>query len=82
MTRLARTCAVVLFVAGQASLAAAQTVPSTFKDLQFLVRPGNRVTVVDTTGIETIGRITELDASALSMTAADGVRRFIRKTWL
>ena len=76
MTRLARTCAVVLFVAGQASLAAAQTIPASFADLQFLVEPGDRVTVVDATGAETKGRISELDGSALSIKSGDSERRF------
>jgi hypothetical protein len=65
-----------LFVAGQASLSAAQAIPASFADLQFLVEPGDRVTVVDATGAETKGRISELDGSALSITSGHGERRF------
>ena len=76
MTRLARISALALFAAGQAALASAQSVPASFRDLQFLVAPGDRVTVVDTTGTETKGRISELDGSALSIKSGDGERRF------
>ena len=76
MTRVARTVAFVLFAAGHAALASGQTVPSTFQDLQFVVRPGDRVMVVDMEGTRTSGRISELDESALSIRSGDGERRF------
>jgi hypothetical protein len=76
MTRLARLSAVALFFAGQAALASAQGVPASFRDLQFLVAPGDRVVVVDATGAETKGRISELDGSTLSIKSGDGERRF------
>ena len=76
MTRLARTSALALFVACHAPLASAQSVPASFTDLQFLVAPGDRVTVVDTAGTQTKGRISELDGSTLSIRSGDGQRRF------
>ena len=76
MTRLVRTLAFTLCAAGQAALVSAQAVPSSFRDLQFLVAPGDRVTVVDATGAQTKGRISELDGSVLSISAGDGERRF------
>jgi hypothetical protein len=57
MNRVARTLAFVVVAACLAAPAAAQTVPNSFNDLQFLVRPGDRVTVVDAAGVETTGRI-------------------------
>jgi hypothetical protein len=44
--------------------------------LHFLVAPGDRVTVVDTAGTQTKGRISELDGSTLSIESGDGERRF------
>ncbi len=76
MTRLQRTCALFLVIAAHPALAAAQTVPDSFRDLQFLVAPGDRVQVVDVTGRRIRGRISELDASGLSIRTADGERRF------
>jgi len=76
MTRVARTVAFVLVAAAHAALASAQTIPSTFQDLQYLVRPGDRVMVVDMEGSKTTGRIAELDESALSIKSGDGERRF------
>lgn len=76
MTRLQRTSALFLVIAAHAALAAAQTVPDSFRDLQFLVAPGDRVQVVDVTGRRITGRISELDASGLSIRTADGDRTF------
>ena len=76
MPRVARIVALMLFAAGHAGPASAQTVPSTFQDLQFLVQPGDRVMVVDMAGTKTTGRISELDESALSIRSGDGERRF------
>ena len=76
MCGVSRTLAFALLTMGSASLVSAQTVPSSFKDMQFLVGPGNRVTVVDSTGAETTGRISELDASRLLIQAPSGPRSF------
>ena len=76
MTRNIRVCLFAALGFAQAALASAQTVPATFTDLQFLVRPGDRVMVVDTTGTETAGRISELETSVLSITSREGERRF------
>ena len=76
MTRLARIVAFTWFAGAQAALASAQTVPASFRDLQFLVGPGDRVTVVDATGTQIKGRISELDGSVLTIKSGDGDRRF------
>jgi hypothetical protein len=65
-----------LFATCHAGLAAAQTVPSSFKDMQFLVKAGDRVTVIDAAGAKITGRISELDPSTLSIASATGPRRF------
>ena len=65
-----------LFATCNAGLATAQTVPSSFKDMQFLVKAGDRVTVIDATGAKITGRIAELDSSTLSIASATGPRRF------
>lgn len=72
----ARTLAFMLLATCPAGLAAAQTVPSSLKDMQILVRPGDRVTVVDVSGAEITGRISELDSSRLSIESASGPRIF------
>src|SRR6476620_2128146 len=72
MTRIARTCALLLLTCAQAGLAAGQTVPTSFTDLKFVVLPGDRVMVVDRSGIETAGRISELDASMLTLSTNAG----------
>jgi hypothetical protein len=76
MIRLARISAIALCFAGQAALASAQSVPGSFRDLQFLVGQGDRVVVVDASGGKTKGRISELDGSTLSIASGDGERRF------
>ena len=76
MTGVTRTLVFMLLSMGTASLAGAQTVPSSFKDMQFLVKPGDRVTVVDAAGAKITGRIAELDTSTLSIASAAGPRRF------
>jgi hypothetical protein len=73
---LVRTLAFVLFATSHAGLAAAQTVPGTFKDMQFLVKAGDRVTIIDAAGAKITGRISELDASTLSIASAAGPHRF------
>jgi hypothetical protein len=60
----------------QARMATAQTIPNTFNDLQFLVSPGDRITVVSASGVESSGRIAELGASTLSIETPSGERRF------
>ena len=76
MTRMGRTCALLLLTFGQAGLAAGQTVPTSFTDLKFVVRPDDRVMVVDQSGLETAGRISELDASMLTISTNAGQIRF------
>jgi len=76
MIRLARLSVLTFVAACHAAAASAQTVPASFRDLQFLVAPGDRVTVVDTTGIQTKGRIAELDGSTLSIESGNALRLF------
>jgi len=76
MTRIGRISAVAVFAAGQAAVASAQSVPTSFRDLQFLVGPGDRVVVVDARGVQTKGRISELDGSTLSIKSGKDERRF------
>ena len=76
MSRLARVCGVALLFAGQPALSFAQSVPASFRDLQFLVGPGDRVVVVDASGGTIKGRISELDGSTLSIKSGDRERRF------
>lgn len=76
MSGVSRTLALTLLTMASAGLASAQTVPSSFKDMQILVGAGNRVTVVDSTGAATTGRISELDASRLSIQTPSGPRSF------
>ena len=77
MTRLARISALgLLFAACDAGLASGQTVPTSLRDLQFLVAPGDRIVIVDAAGAETKGRISKLDGSTLSIKSGGGERRF------
>ena len=71
-----RTVVFALFATCHAGLAAAQTVPSSFKDMQFLVKAGDRVTIIDAAGTKITGRISELGPSTLSIASATGPRRF------
>jgi hypothetical protein len=73
---LVRALAFVLLATSHAGLAAAQTVPSTFKDMQILVGPGDRVTVINAAGGEINGKISELDAARLTIESASGPRSF------
>lgn len=76
MNGLTRTVVFTLIATGWVGLAAAQTVPSSFNDMQFLVKAGDRVTVIDASGAKITGRISELDASSLSIASRGGPRRF------
>jgi len=76
MTRSIFICAIALVAACHAAPSSAQTVPASFPDLQFLVRPGDRVVVIDAAGVATKGRISALDGSTLSIKSGDGERRF------
>lgn len=46
---------------------AAQGIAGSFEQLQLLVRPGDKVTVTDTSGRESSGRISELSTSGLTV---------------
>jgi hypothetical protein len=58
---------------------AAQGIATSYQELKLLVRPGDAVTLVDSTGQKVSGRITDLSASALAMTV-DGRSREWRET--
>ena len=73
---LVRALTFVLLATSHAGLAAAQTVPGTFKDMQILVGPGDRVTVINAAGGEINGKISELDAARLTIESASGPRSF------
>src|SRR5262249_648379 len=77
MTRTVRTFAFLLLATCPAGLPPAHTtIPSSFKDMQILVAPGDRVTVIDAAGAEITGTISELDSSRLSIESPSGLRAF------
>jgi len=57
-----------------AQTATAQGLAGSFEQLQVLVKPGDTVTVVDGTGVETKGKIAELSQSTLAL-LTEGTRR-------
>jgi hypothetical protein len=54
----------------------AQGIATTFQELRLLVRPGDSVTVIDINGQEVSGKITDLSASSLVLTANDRPREW------
>ena len=54
--------------------AGAQGIAASFEQLQVLVKPGDTVTVTDTTGHETTGKLADLSSSTLGLLAG-GTRR-------
>ena len=72
--RWRRAALLCLLVTAVAPSANAQGVAGSFEQLQVLVKPGDTVTVVDATGVETRGRIEELSISTLALVAG-GTRR-------
>jgi hypothetical protein len=72
--RWQRVALLFWLVTAVAQSANAQGVAGSFEQLQILVKPGDTVTVVDATGVETRGRIAELSRSTLAL-LAEGTRR-------
>jgi hypothetical protein len=64
----------VLFSVMAVSAAEAQNLAGSFEQLQVLVKPGDTISVTDTTGHEFTGRITSLSSSSLAL-MVQGVRR-------
>ncbi len=64
----------VLLCAGGTSVHA-QEIASSFEQLAVLVKPGDKITLVDVTGQETNGRIGKLSADALILVTSAGSRQ-------
>ena len=64
----------VLLCAGGTSVHA-QEIASSFEQLAVLVKPGDKITLVDATGLETNGRIGKLSADALILVTSSGSRQ-------
>lgn len=62
-----RLSELVLAVAFVPSLAHAQSLARTFKELQRILKPKPVVVVIDTTGQETRGRVAEIAESSLAL---------------
>ena len=69
------TIGVVFLLCAAATSAAAQEVASSFEQLAVLVKPGDKITVVDAAGGETRGRIGKLSPDALVLTTSTGSRQ-------
>jgi hypothetical protein len=74
MKHLAVVGAVCLVVCAGGARAEAQGVASSFEQLGILVKPGDKVTVVDVTGRETQGRIGKLSRDTLTLVTPAGPR--------
>jgi ABC-type Fe3+-hydroxamate transport system substrate-binding protein len=69
-----RCMAIVVLLTVAAPMAEAQTLASSFEQLQVLVKSGDTVSVTDSAGREMSGRITSLSPSSLVL-LVDGVQR-------
>lgn len=63
-----------LMLAAAAPMAQAQGVANTFQELRLLVKPGDTITVSDSTGLRITGKLADLSASSLGL-LVDGRRR-------
>jgi hypothetical protein len=75
MQRVTMVGAVVLLVCVGAARAEAQAVASTFEQLSVLVKPGDKVLVMDAAGVEAEGRIGTLAPGELILVTAAGPRK-------
>jgi hypothetical protein len=74
LTRLAVASGVcVIFLAG-ATRVEAQGVASTFEQLSVLVKQGDKITVVDASGVKADGRVGLLSGGTLTITTPSGMR--------
>jgi hypothetical protein len=71
---LTRVGAALLFLCGGAARVEAQDVASSFDQLSVLVKPGDNITVVDTAGKKTDGRIGTLSRERLMLVTPAGPR--------
>jgi hypothetical protein len=66
---------VCVFLCAGGTSVEAQAVASSFEQLAVLVKPGDKITVVDAAGQETSGRIGKLSSDALILTTSTGSRQ-------
>ncbi len=71
-----RSVLLCLFFAAMTQTAWAQGIAGSFEQLKVLVRPGDTVTVTETTGQELTGKIDELSSSTIALLAG-GTRRVL-----
>jgi hypothetical protein len=62
----------ILLFAGTATAADAQEIAGSFDQLRVLVKPGDTVTLTDSTGNETRGKILTLSSTSLALSVGDG----------
>jgi hypothetical protein len=67
--------AVCLLLCGVAGPGQAQTLASSFEQLAVLVKPGDKITIVDTAGTEANGRIARLSGDTLTLATPAGPRQ-------
>lgn len=70
-----KVAVVVSLLCAAGTPVAAQEVASSFEQLAVLVKPGDKVTVVEITGTETKGQIGKLSRDALTLMTSGGPRR-------
>ena len=75
MTNLRIIAAVCLVLHGLAGRAGAQELASSFEQLAVLVKPGDKITVLEATGTETAGRLQTLSRDMLMLATPAGPRR-------
>ena len=56
--------------------AEAQQIAGTFDQLRVLVKPGDTLTITDSTGLRVRGRLSEVTASSLRLDVSGGLRQF------
>ena len=74
MKRLTMSGAVLFLLCADATRVEAQRIASSFDQLAVLVKPGDKVRVVDITGQESEGRIEKLSRDALTLVTQAGSR--------
>jgi hypothetical protein len=74
MRQVARIAALIILATGAAE---AQELAGTFDQLRVLVRPGDKLTVIDDSGQRVEGRVSSLSSSALDLTVSGKPRQFL-----
>jgi hypothetical protein len=74
MRHVVRIAALIILVAATAE---AQELAGTVDQLRVLVKPGDKLTVVDDSGQRVEGKVSSLSASALSLTVSGATRQFL-----